>query len=103
VLTALKTSSNSTVKGLSITALVRRQDQAEILKKNGTTPRIFGGLDDYHALKRAASEHDIVVHTASGFHTTSALALIEGLRERKKATGKEMHYIHVRPHLQRQR
>jgi hypothetical protein len=43
------------------------------------------------------------VHTASGFHTTSALALIEGLRERKKATGKEMHYIHVRPHLQRQR
>jgi hypothetical protein len=37
----------------------------------------------------------VVIHTASGFHTASARALILGLGERKKETGNKVHYIHV--------
>lgn len=37
----------------------------------------------------------VVIHTASGYHTASAKALILGLGERKKATGKEVHFIQV--------
>ena len=37
----------------------------------------------------------VVIHTASGFHTASAKALILGLGERKKETGNKVHYIHV--------
>jgi nucleoside-diphosphate-sugar epimerase len=39
--------------------------------------------------------HDIVIHTATGMHTSSAIALIRGLALRKKETGKEMCYIHT--------
>lgn len=55
----------------------------------------FSGLDDSEHLKRVAAVHDIVIHTACGFHTGSAQALMEGLAERKKKTGNDAHYIHV--------
>lgn len=78
-----------------ITALVRKQDQAYLLKQKGVTAVVFEGLDDSKALKEAASEHDVVIHTPTGFHTGSAVALIEGLAERKKKTGNEVHFIHA--------
>jgi hypothetical protein len=37
----------------------------------------------------------VVIHTASGFHTRAAKALVLGLRQRKKVTGQEVYYFHV--------
>lgn len=62
----------------------------------GVTPVLFRDLDDSEFLAAAASEHDIVIHTASGFHLGSALALVAGLGARKKATGSLVHYVHVK-------
>lgn len=52
-------------------------------------------MDQSDVLQRAASQHDIVIHTATGFHTGSAKALILGLGDRKKNTGNSVHYIHT--------
>lgn len=36
-----------------------------------------------------------MIHTASGFHTSSAIALIQGLADRAQETGNTVHYIHT--------
>jgi len=58
-------------------------------------PYLVSSLDESEALTKAASEHDIVFNTASGFHTGGARALIIGLGQRKKATGKDVYYFHT--------
>lgn len=95
VLTTLLASSELVIKRSSISALVRKEEQAAVLRGLGVNPVLFKGLDDVETLRRAASEHDAVVHTASSQHDASAVALIQGLGDRKKATGKEVHFIHV--------
>ncbi|KLU89199.1 hypothetical protein MAPG_08173 [Magnaporthiopsis poae ATCC 64411] len=95
VLTTLLASSEPAIKGSSISVLVRKEEQAAVLRGLGVNPIIFKGLDDVEALRRAASEHDAVIHTASSQHDASAVALIQGLGDRKKATGKEVHFIHT--------
>ncbi|OHE99292.1 NAD dependent epimerase/dehydratase [Colletotrichum orchidophilum] len=95
VLTQLLNSAHKEINELTITALVRKQEQADILKKKGINAIVFGGLDDSEFLRQTASEHDCVIHTPTGFHTGSAVALIEGLAVRKKQTGKEVHFIHT--------
>jgi nucleoside-diphosphate-sugar epimerase len=52
-------------------------------------------LDDSEALTAAAREHDIIIHTASGFHTDAAKALVIGLGKRKAETGRDVHYFHT--------
>ncbi|TVY56105.1 Uncharacterized protein LCER1_G001958 [Lachnellula cervina] len=76
-----------------ISVLVRGEDRAKILQNQGFNPILFQSLDEADVLQKVASEHDVVIHTASGYHTASAKALILGLGERKKATGKEVHFI----------
>ena len=95
VLTRLVDSSLPEIKDLSITALVRKQEQADVLKNKGIDTIVFKGLDDLQFLKKVASEHGYVLRTVTGSHDGSAVALIEGLAERKKQTGKDIHYIHV--------
>lgn len=95
MLSTLLASSNERVKKLQISALVRRQDQADKLSQLGVAPILFKDLDDFEAIRRAASEHDVVINTASGFHVGAAKALVEGLGDRKKKTGKEVSIIHV--------
>jgi nucleoside-diphosphate-sugar epimerase len=56
---------------------------------------VFKGLDDLDAVKQAASEHDIVINAASASHDKSAVAIVQGLAERKKRTGGAVHYIHT--------
>lgn len=58
-------------------------------------PILFKGLDDLDAVQQAASEHDIVINTASASHDKSAVAIIQGLAERKQRTGGAVHYIHT--------
>lgn len=63
------------------------------------TPIIFKNLDeDSELLKKAASEHDIIINTASAARSIGARSLIEGLAERKKTTGGPVWFIHVSGH-----
>ncbi|RGP76944.1 nad dependent epimerase dehydratase family [Fusarium longipes] len=94
VLNTILTSSHPSLKNIHITALVRRQDQADILSSLGVTPVLFKSLDDTELLTEEASNHDIVVHAANGYHIPSARALLTGLAKRKEKTGKSVHYIH---------
>lgn len=55
---------------------------------------LFSGLDDAESLEKAASEHDIVIHAAAGWHTGSAQALLRGLALRKQS-GHDVLYIHT--------
>jgi hypothetical protein len=88
-------SSLSETNDLLITALVRKQVQADLLKGRGINTILLQGLDDFDFLKKLASEHDHVLRTVTGSHDSSAVALIERLAERKKQTGKETYYIYV--------
>ncbi|KAF9871996.1 NAD dependent epimerase/dehydratase [Colletotrichum karsti] len=95
VLSQLLDSSYPDIRDLSITALVRRQDQADLLKGKGINAILFKDLDDSSRLKEVASGYDYVIHTTHGHHTGSAVALVEGLAERKKQTGRDVYFIHT--------
>lgn len=74
--------------------MVRREEQANTLAELNVTPVIFSSLDDTELLEQLASEHDVVIHAANGYHIPSAKALIKGLAQRKARTGEAVHYIH---------
>ncbi|KAG2412867.1 hypothetical protein HFD88_010424 [Aspergillus terreus] len=80
---------------LSVSALIRRPEQAAALENLGVKPIQFKGLDDLDACRDAASHHDVVINAASASHDSSAKALIEGLSLRKQATGKDTFMIHT--------
>lgn len=75
--------------------LVRKPEHAEYYKSQGINAILFEGLDQVDLLKKVASEHDIVINTASAFQPGAAEAFIQGLAERKKATSNPVYYIHV--------
>jgi len=74
---------------------VRRQDQVDVLVDHDIKAELFNSLDDTAQLKRLASDYDIVFHCATGSHTSSAEALVLGLGESMKRSGKQAYYIHV--------
>jgi nucleoside-diphosphate-sugar epimerase len=74
---------------------VRGEEKAKVLAEHGVKPILFTSLDDSAALTAAASQHDIVINTASGFHTGAAKALILGLGQRKRDTGNDVYFIHT--------
>ncbi|KAM0255354.1 hypothetical protein ACHAQJ_005874 [Trichoderma viride] len=95
VLTLLLDSTHPDIKSFSYTVLVRQPEHAEYYKSQGITPIMFENLDQAELLKKAASEHDIVINTASASRPIGARALIEGLAERKKLTGEPVWFIHT--------
>ncbi|PYH83053.1 NAD dependent epimerase/dehydratase [Aspergillus uvarum CBS 121591] len=80
---------------LSITAAVRRPEQADLLTSKGVQTTLVSGLDDADGLARAASSHDIVVNVATGFHVAATKALIQGLSKRREQTGHDVHFLHL--------
>ncbi|KFZ14309.1 hypothetical protein V501_03296 [Pseudogymnoascus sp. VKM F-4519 (FW-2642)] len=94
VLDSLLTDDFITVNKSNVSALTRASGAASV-KAKGLEPIIFNSLDDTDVLAELASQHDVVIHCASGFHTLSARALILGLAQRKKQTGNEVYYIHT--------
>ncbi|KAK7425977.1 hypothetical protein QQZ08_007559 [Neonectria magnoliae] len=94
VLSHLLDSGEFTVKPDAITAVVRRPEDAAILKDKGIGTLLVRGLDDSEALTQAASSYDIVINASTGFHTASAKALITGLGNRTDIS-KEVHFIHL--------
>ncbi|KAK9249808.1 hypothetical protein V1507DRAFT_89187, partial [Lipomyces tetrasporus] len=95
VLAQLLSSTHSSIRELNITAIVRRQEQADILAKNGINAELFNGLDDTEQLRRIASKYDIVLHCATGRHTFAAEALVLGLGDGMKKNGQQAYYIHT--------
>ncbi|KAJ5814178.1 uncharacterized protein N7503_000928 [Penicillium pulvis] len=93
VLSTLLSSTNEMVKASKLSAIVRKQSQADLLSEKGVNAILFDGLDDLQALRKAASEHDIVINVAITYHTASAEALLRGLDDRQKKTGKLGHLI----------
>ncbi|KAH7136400.1 NAD dependent epimerase/dehydratase family protein [Dactylonectria macrodidyma] len=95
VLTTLLQSTNPNIKGSQLSALVRKKEQADLLTTKGVHAIVFDGLDDTAFIREVASKHDIVINTASAFHSGAAEALILGLADRKRDTGRETHLIHT--------
>ncbi|KAH8734050.1 NAD dependent epimerase/dehydratase family protein [Ilyonectria robusta] len=95
VLTTLLESTDANIKTSKISALVRKQDQADLLSAKGVNAILFSGLDDTAVVRDAASKHDVVINTAKAFHSLAAEALILGLADRKKETGRETYLIHT--------
>ncbi len=95
ILSQILSSPKPSLKQLFISALVRKQEQAELLASKGVNPIIFKDLEEAELLIRAGSEHDIVIYAANGFHAAAPQALIQGLGERKKVTGMDVYFILV--------
>lgn len=49
---------SSMASKLSISALIRREEQATKLESMGVKPLFFDGLDDLESCKKAASQHN---------------------------------------------
>ncbi len=98
VLSALLSSQHESIKNSSITCLVRGQDKADTLTsafKGRVNPVLFEDLDDTDRVIEVASQHDIIVNTLIGYHPESAAALVRGLAQRKRQTGKDAVMIHT--------
>ncbi|KAH7408891.1 hypothetical protein BKA64DRAFT_383831 [Cadophora sp. MPI-SDFR-AT-0126] len=95
ILSLLLKPESGIVPAHSISVLIRGEEKAQTFKDLGVTPILFKSLDESELLRKVASEHDIVIHTASGYHTSSAKSLILGLGDRVAATGAKVHYFHT--------
>lgn len=98
VLTTLIESSQPLIKECEFTALVRKESYVDALRGQGVNAVKFSGLDDLDLVREVTAHHDVVINAASTFHSAVAKAIIDGLRDRKKATGQQTHLIQVRPY-----
>lgn len=94
ILNSILKSANTSLKASSISVTVRRQDQADALSALGVTPIFLKDIEDSDFLTKTAEDFDIVIHSTNGFHVPSAVAIINGLGNRKDKTGATVHYIH---------
>ncbi|KAJ5604633.1 NAD dependent epimerase/dehydratase [Penicillium lagena] len=95
VLHRLLDTTDAALKSLSITAVVRRPDQADLLAGKGVQTVLVNDLGDADRLEQVASSHDIVVNVASGHHSDAPKALIRGLQKRREETGADVHFLHL--------
>ncbi|EPE28115.1 NAD(P)-binding Rossmann-fold containing protein [Glarea lozoyensis ATCC 20868] len=79
-------------KGYNISALVRKESQAEVLRGEGVKASVFEGLDDEEAIFGEARGCDIVIAAADARHAGAAKACLRGLAERQKVTGNSTSY-----------
>ncbi|KFZ19993.1 hypothetical protein V501_00362 [Pseudogymnoascus sp. VKM F-4519 (FW-2642)] len=93
ILSALLNSRDA--KNYEISALVRKPEYVTTLSAKGVTGILFQSLDDLTTIKEAATNHDVVINAASASHDQSAIAIIEGLAERRKNTGVHTAIIHT--------
>lgn len=91
----MQKSSDQRFASATFTALVRSESQVTTLGEHGVHAILFSGLDDTTLLTKVASEHDIVINSASAFNVEAAKALIDGLASRQKETGQKAIYIHT--------
>ncbi|KAI0708909.1 NAD-P-binding protein [Cerioporus squamosus] len=77
-----------------ITVLVRNPKKARDLEPFGVHP-VVGSLDDTDVLTNLAKEADIVIECADADHLSSTKAILAGLKERHRATGRVPSLIHT--------
>lgn len=79
--------------GYSVTGLVRRDEHAKGIEASGAVA-VKGSLDDKDLITKQTIEHDIVFHTATADHVPSAVAIIDGIKQRAQQ-GHSTIYIHT--------
>ncbi|RPD78127.1 NAD-P-binding protein [Lentinus tigrinus ALCF2SS1-7] len=77
-----------------VTTLLRNQQKARDLEPFGVHA-VVGSLDNTDLLTHLAKESDIVIECADADHLQSTKAILAGLKERHKATGKVPSLIHT--------
>ncbi|KAI9146905.1 hypothetical protein HJFPF1_13476 [Paramyrothecium foliicola] len=95
VLARLLASSSSEIRELQISVLVRKQEHADAYASKGLSPILFRDLNDTEALRRAAGEHDIIIHTADSTNPRAVEAFVLGLSDRAKKTSKVGQFLHL--------
>ncbi|KAK5083539.1 hypothetical protein LTR05_006042 [Lithohypha guttulata] len=80
-------------QGYSVSALVRRNEHAEGIKKSGATP-VMGSLEDKELITKNTVENDIVFHIATADDLPSAVAILDGVKQRAEQ-GLSTIYIHT--------
>jgi len=79
--------------GYTVTGLVRRDEHAEGIRKSGATA-VMGSLDDKEMITKHTIDHDIIFHTATADHMPSAVAILDGIKQRA-SQGLSTIYIHT--------
>lgn len=96
ILSQFLNSNNPVTRGLLLSVLTRNDNRVGSFSAKSVKVYTIESLDDTAAITAAASEHDIVIHAASGYHPASAKALIEGLSKRKQEhPDAEVYYVHT--------
>ncbi|KAF4557006.1 Hypothetical protein D9617_1g088880 [Elsinoe fawcettii] len=95
VLESILNSPDTSLPNLSLSVAVRDTSHESYFASRGVTTHHLSSLDDTATLRLLASQHDIVLHMASGFHTPAAAALIHGLADRKSSSGADVTLIHL--------
>ncbi|KAI0532843.1 NAD dependent epimerase/dehydratase family protein-like protein [Xylaria digitata] len=99
VLTQLLESTSPNLQAAPITCLIRGADRAAKLTAaygDRVRPVLYNDLDDLETTTAVAAQHDVVISTTLGYHTGAALAIIEGLAQRKRANpGSQPWFIHT--------
>lgn len=76
----------------SVTCFARRQAHGDGLKASGAADVVLGDLDDKQKISELATQHDIVIHTATADHLPSVEAVLEGFRSTE---GEKKIFIHT--------
>ncbi|CAF0923194.1 unnamed protein product [Rotaria sordida] len=94
ILTGLLNHPNAS--NFKITALIRGDEsRVKKLESLGVTP-VVGSNDSHDIIEKAASQSDVVIHTAdSADDLPSAKSIVSGLNKRTQTTGKQVIYIHT--------
>ncbi|RYP59085.1 hypothetical protein DL769_008684 [Monosporascus sp. CRB-8-3] len=98
ILNQLMASEAESLRDLTISLLVRGEDRAAKLKdKYGDriVCILFKNFDETSFITEIASQHDIGVNAACGFHPPGAEAMVRGLGLRKATTGRPTWMIHT--------
>ncbi|KAL6242330.1 hypothetical protein RBB50_010878 [Rhinocladiella similis] len=80
-------------QGYKVTALTRREQHAESLKRSGATP-VTGQVDSFDLIEEQCSNSDIVFQVATGDNLPLEHAILKGIRSRARK-GKSTIYVHT--------
>ncbi|KAF2806935.1 NAD dependent epimerase/dehydratase family protein [Mytilinidion resinicola] len=93
VLSTLLETQFASLKNIKLAGVVRGENNASVLKSKGIQPEIIQGIEDLGLLRKIAREYDVIINSAFAFQTEAAKALLRGLGDRSKQTGKQLHFI----------
>ena len=79
-----------------IHALVRSQDQAEAVKKNGARPLTLDLQDEESVIKSIVdAQISVIFFLVDAMNSDMQVPMIKALAEVKKQTGREVHFLHT--------